>query len=147
MSENTLNENTLDDLLDMSLDDLADLPEFKLLPVGAHVCTMELASKVVNDKPSIELKLKLIETKELANPAEEPCEVGTESSQLFDMTNEFGQGKFKNLAKPLAIHFGVTKTSELIEQSKGAEVLVVVKHRQNKEKTATYMDVINLQVI
>ena len=137
----------LDALLDMSLDDLADLPEFKVFPAGAHKCTMELTSKEINGTPAIELKLKLIETIELADPSEQAMAEGTESSVAFMLNNELGQGKFKAIAKILAGHFGCSTVAEVIEQSKGAEVLAVTKTRQNKEKTQTYLDVVTLQVL
>ena len=144
---NTVN---LDALLDSSLDDLADLPEFVVFPAGAHHCTAFLESKEVNDSPCIELKLKLIETKEYANPedAAKPLAAGAESSVLFNLTNEFGQGKLKPIAKELAQHFGVIKLSEVLEAAKGGvEVMAVTKQRQNKDKTQTYLEVVQLQVI
>lgn len=137
----------LDSLLDLSLDDLADLPEFKVFPAGAHRCTMELQSKDINGHPSVELKLRLVETVELANPTDEPAAAGTESSVAFMLDNEIGQGKFKEILKPIAQHYGVGKFGEVQEACKGAEVLVVTKTRQNKEKTQTYLDVVSIQVL
>lgn len=140
----------LDALLDASLDDLADLPEFVVFPAGAHHCTAYLESKEVNNNPCIELKLKLIETKEYANPedAAKPLEAGAESSMLFNLTNEFGQGKLKPIARVFGTHFGLSKLSEIIEATKdGVEVMAVTKTRQNKDKTQTYLEVVQLQVI
>ena len=93
----------LNDLLDANLDDLADLPEFGIYPSGVHRVIINWESKEVNKHPSMEMKMKLIETVELANPAEDqPVAAGTESSSLFMLDNEFGQGAFKQIMKVLA---------------------------------------------
>lgn len=137
----------LDNLLDSTLDNLADLPEFSIYPAGAHRVTVEFEQKEVNKHPSIEAKFKLLETLELADPTAPTPAAGTESSMLFMMDNPFGQGKFKEVIKPIAAHLGVTSIREALEGSKGMEVVVVTKVRQNKEKTASYMDVVSLQVV
>jgi len=137
----------LDSLLDISLDDIADLPEFKVFPAGAHRCTMKLEKKQIGTHPAWELKLTAIETVELADPAETPLVTGTESSVAFMMDNEFGAGNLKKVITPIAQHFGIGKMGELAEASNGTEVLAVTKQRQNKDKTATYLDVVSLQVL
>jgi hypothetical protein len=141
------NSADLDSLLDMDLDDLADLPEFKVFPAGAHRCIMKLEKKMIGTHPAWELGLKLQETLELTDAAEVAPEAGTESSVAYMMDNEFGQGKFKELVKPLAAHYGVTKVAEVVEQSNGAEVVVVTKVRQNKEKTQSYLDIVSIEVV
>lgn len=141
------NNTNLDDLLDLSLDDIADLPEFKVFPAGAHRCTMALEKKEINKHPAWELKLTVIETVELPDPTETPPEAGTESSVAFMMDNEFGQGNLKRVITPVGQHFGIAKMGALAEASRGAEVLAVTKQRQNKEKTQTYLDIVSLQVL
>ena len=143
MSENS----SFDSILDSTLDDLADLPEFAVFPPGAHRVSIEFEQKEVNKHPSIEAKFKLLETVELADPTSDPVAAGTESSVLFMMDNEFGQGKFKEVIKPIAAHLGVTSIRQAIEGAKGMEVLVVTKLRQNKDKTATYMEIASLAVV
>ena len=132
----------LDSILDSSIDDLADLPEFQVFPNGMHRVIINWESKEVNKHPCMELKMKAIETIELANPAEDtPLVAGTESSVLFMMDNEFGQGKFKSIIKQLAEATGSTKISDAVEASTGMEVQVVCKVRQNKDKSQSYTDV------
>ena len=138
---------SLDSLLDLSLDDLADLPEFKVFPPGAHRVVIGLGTKEINKHPSVELKMKLVETVELADPSEEAVAAGTECSVAFMLDNEFGQGKFKEILKPLAAHTGLNKAGEVFEAANGLEVLVVTKTRQNKEKTQTYLDIVKLEVL
>ena len=132
----------LDSILDSSIDDLADLPEFQVFPNGVHRVLINWESKEVNKHPCMELKMKAVETVELANPAADtPLTAGTETSVLFMLDNEFGQGKFKTIIKQLAEATGATKISEAVEQSNGMEVQVVCKVRQNKDKSQSYTDV------
>lgn len=132
----------LDSILDSSIDDLADLPEFAVFPNGVHRVIIDFESKEVNKHPCVELKMKAVETIELANPAADtPLEAGTESSVLFMLDNEFGQGKFKSIVKTLAEACGTSSIKETVEAAKGMEVQVVCKVRQNKDKTQSYTDV------
>ena len=132
----------LDSILDSSIDDLADLPEFQVFPNGVHRVIINWESKEVNKHPCMELKMKAVETVELANPAaDSPLSAGTESSVLFMLDNEFGQGKFKGIIKQLAQATGSSKISEAVEASNGMEVQVVCKVRQNKDKSQSYTDV------
>ena len=132
----------LDSILDSSIDDLADLPEFAVFPNGVHRVLINWESKEVNKHPCMELKMKAVETVELANPAEDsPLAAGTESSVLFMLDNEFGQGKFKSIIKSLASATGTSKISEAVEASNGMEIQVVCKVRQNKDKSQSYTDV------
>lgn len=142
-----MSDSNLNALLDMSLDDMQDLPEFKVLNNGAHRVTIEFETKEINKHPAVELKVKLLETLELADPSQEPDAVGTESSVAFMMDNEFGQGGLKEILKPLAAHFGTTKFGEIKEQAKGMEVVIVTKQRQNKDKTQTYLSITKLAVV
>ena len=128
----------LDSILDSSIDDLADLPEFGIYPSGVHRVIINWESKEVNKHPSMEMKMKLIETVELANPAEDqPVAAGTESSSLFMLDNEFGQGAFKQIMKVLAGACGTNKISETVDASQGMEVQVVVAVKPDKKDPTT----------
>jgi len=140
MTTDTTNQS-LDSLLDSNIDDLADLPEFAVFPNGVHRVTINWESKEVNKHPCLELKMTALETVELANAADTPLAAGTESSVLFMLDNEFGQGKMKEVMKVLAEACGTKSIKETMEVSKGMEVQVVTKVRQNKEKTQSYTDV------
>lgn len=131
----------LNDLLDANLDDLADLPEFGVFPAGVHKVVISWEQKTVNNHPSIELKMKAIETEELSNPEDTPLTAGAEGSVLFMLDNEFGQGKLKQIIKPLAGATGQGQLRGIIEASNGMEVSVVTKVRQNKDKTQSYTEV------
>ena len=137
-----MSDINLDSILDSSIDDLADLPEFQVYPNGSHKVIVSFESKEVNKHPCVEMKMKAVETIELANPASDtPLEPGTESSVLFMLDNEFGQGKFKTIMKTFAEATGTQKISEAMEAAQGMEVTVICKVRQNKDKTQSYTDV------
>jgi len=131
-NENQATAN-IDDLLDSNIDDLADLPEFLVFPNGVHRVTISWEKKEVNKHPCVELKMKAIETVELANSTDTPLVAGAETSVLYMMDNEFGQGAFKDVMKVLAPACGTTKVSETLEASKGMEVQVVTVAKQDKK--------------
>ena len=144
MSEANFN---LDNLLDATLDDLEDLPEFKPFPVGTHRVTITLTKKEINKHPAFELKMKAIETIELANSEDQPLSEGATDSVSYMLDNEWGRGAFKKIMTPLGQHFGISRISEVIEAAQGAEVVVVTKQRPNKEKTKSYTDIVELMVV
>jgi len=132
----------LNSILDANLDDLADLPEFGTYPAGTHKVVIQFEEKTVNDHPCLELQMKAVETEELANPGvDQPLAPGAEGSVLFMLDNEFGQGKLKQVIKPLAAALGVSSLRAVVEGAKGMEVSVVTKVRQNKDKTQSYTDI------
>ena len=133
--------DNLDSLLEGSIDDLADLPEFAVFPNGVHRVRIKWESKEVNKHPALELKMTLIETVEMANAADPVLAAGAESSVLYMLDNEFGQGKMKEIMKTLSAATGTAKSKETMEASNGMEVQVVTKVRQNKDKTQSYTDV------
>ena len=133
---------SLDSLLEGSIDDLADLPEFAVFPNGVHKVVIKWESKEVNKHPCLELGMTAVETVELANATDDtPLVAGATSSVLFMLDNEFGQGKMKTVMAALAAACGTKSIKETMEASNGMEVQVVCKVRQNKDKTQSYTDV------
>jgi len=141
----------IDAMLDGTLDDLADLPEFKPYPVGTHAVILTIVDKTapkdrVNNHPGFEVKMKAVETLELANSDDTPLIAGAETSVLYLLDNPIGQGSFKKLLASAAEHFGAKSNRELIADLQGATVAVVTRQRQNKEKTQTYTDIVEMKV-
>lgn len=135
-------------LLDSTLDDLNDLPEFKVYPNGAHIVTISFEQKEVNSHPCVELKMRAVETAELADPAKDtPLNAGDEGSVLYMLDNEFGVGSLKAILKPLGQYLGMSVPREIMEASKDLNCMVVTKQRQNKDKTATYVSVTSINVV
>lgn len=98
----------LDQLLDTSISDLADLPEFKQPPAGAHRCYFNLSAKEVGGEPALVMTFKVIETLELETPEKDkPLEAGDEFDITSTMTNEFGQGLVKSVAAKACLAQGI----------------------------------------
>lgn len=131
----------LDSLLEGSIDDLADLPEFAVFPAGVHKVVIKWESKEVNKHPALELKMKLVETVEMSDATATVLAPGAESSVLYMLDNEYGQGKMKDVMKALSAATGTAKIKDTMEASNGMEIQVVTKVRQNKDKTQSYVDV------
>lgn len=135
------------DILDATLDDIADLPEFLTLPAGAHKVTINWEQKTINSHPSLSLNMTYIEALELASPDAVAPNAGDKSSCLFMLDNEYGLGALKKATKGLAEALGVTKLSDIVAQSEGFEVIAVTKIRSKKDdKSVTYTDVVNMEV-
>jgi hypothetical protein len=139
---------SVEDLLDGTLDDIDDLPEFKPFPAGSHMVKASLEIKEVNGKQCVELSMTAMETLELSNPAtDELLKEGDQTSVLFMLDNEFGQGKMKKILAPLGEVLGTRATREIIEQTTDMEVAVLTKIRKNKnDPDQVYTDVVELSV-
>lgn len=139
----------IESLLDSTLDDLEDLPEFKPFPPGVHRALATLELKVVNEIQCIELSLKGMETVELSEPTKDvPIKEGDTASVLFMLDNEFGRGAFKAIAKPMAAALGTSTTRQLVDAAKGVEVLVITTSRKDKtDPDRVYMKIKELQVV
>lgn len=150
------NSNALDALLDSTLDDLADMPEFKPFPAGAHVCTLEFKPKEINKKAAVEVVLIHVSTEELVDSAATPPKPGDTTNCLFILTNndgqpnEISQGKLKMILAALKETTGGTTNREVMEGAKGIHCLVVTKIRTNDKDKNNIMqntDIVSLQVI
>lgn len=136
-------------LLDASLDDLADLPQFAVFPAGAHRVRVSMGSKKIGDHPAVEVKMVLVETIEMANPSEDqPLAPGAESNVAFMLDNDIGQGKLKEFLKPFAEATGIPgPLSAIIEAANGMEVTVVTKVRKDKnDPDKKYSDIAKVTV-
>lgn len=138
----------IDSLLDSTLDDLADLPSFKPFPGGAHRVAVTLDYKEINKKPTVEMKLKMIEAIEISEPTDEAPKAGDECNTLYFLDNDIGQGKFKDVAKIFGESLGISSIRDIIDQTKDIECLVitsVTKDRNDADKV--YLNVKQVQVV
>lgn len=126
-----------DTLLDDTLDDLADLPSQKPFPAGAHLAVVRLSK---NDKKpgSYVANFKYISTEEYANPADadrEDAPKADDEAAVFLHTrkkdgtpNTIGQGQLKVIAGPLGELFESKSLAEICEKSKpGVTVMIITK--------------------
>ena len=104
----------LDDILDSSIDDLKDLPEFKVPPTGIYALSVSILSKEINKKPSLIAHIVVRECKSLADdntPEEERSKAGDSLDIPFMLKNEDGsrnevaEGFFKAFMDPFHKHF------------------------------------------
>lgn len=148
MSNDTFESLGLDDLLDLTLDDIEDLPSFEPFAPGAYKVSLTLTEKVVSEKPAVEAEFTLIEVQELANSKDEAPNPGDVSSALYFLDNEIGRGKFKEIAVPLATALGVSSIRELLTAVKDVECLIISSIRLDKsDKDKKYMNVKEIAVL
>ena len=132
-------------LLDMSIDDIDDLPGFAVPPNGVYSLKFSTTIKVVNDKTSVEASFEIIEVLELNEPprmdetlylATKP---GTKFSTLFQVENETAMGKLKAMTLPIAAHFGERNMLKLITDTCAVAanliITATVKQRNGKKGT------------
>jgi hypothetical protein len=164
MSNSELNQNvSLDDLLDGTLDDLADVPEFKPFAAGAHKMTLKFdATKKINDMPAIEVKLTIIESVELTDPTATPPAAGDTTNVIYILKkkddkgnvvrNELAEGQFKALMASLSPSFPDAGGSprKIMEAADGFEVLGLTSVRTNakdKNNIKHYTSLESVQVL
>lgn len=146
---NDTNSNALDmldTLLDKEIDDLADLPEFKVPATGIYKLTVAVAPKVINEKPAVEATFTIVELVELADsetPVEEIGKNGDKFSTAFFLKDkegndsEMGFGRLKQFVKPFQEHYNEGNLRTLItEHLKGETTITakVVKQERKSEK-------------
>lgn len=155
MNQETNQETNQDDimsLLDSSISDLADAPEFKPFPQGAHRCKFDYTVRQVGEAkiPMFSVTLKIIETLELNNPETDTVPVvGSETEVSYNMANEYGQGELKALAAKFCAHQGldpaVASLNEAFSAYKGGELVFITKVRVNKkDKTQMYTNIVDV---
>ena len=139
--------DSLDNLLDATLDDLEDLPEFTPFKPGAHRVTATFEEKEINDKQSVELSFVLMETLELADPQLEKDAPGHTSSIAFMLDNEYGRGNLKKCALPFGEALGLSTIRQIVEGVKEVECLILTTVRKDKtDPDRFYLNVKEIQV-
>lgn len=133
------NNDALDqssDLLDMVLEDIADLPEFKNFPVGAYRCAVTMESKKIGAHPAVEVQLKLMEVLELANPEDTPPKESDTCNASFMLDNEYGLANFKKVAAKFADLAGSSQLRTIVDAVKDIDCTVLTGLRADKKYNA-----------
>lgn len=138
------------DLLDGTLDDLADLKKFEPLPAGSYRMGITWETPDHEEFRIVQMKLTNLECLEVPGVAEESMpEVGKAATfymrlQRLDgepmlwkdgSKNDQDQGRFKEILLALAPTFnpdGSLTNRGMIEASEGAEVIATLKVRASK---------------
>ena len=143
----------IDNILDMTLEDLADMPSISLFPNGAH--KVKLETKIDTKKASVQMTMHYIEPLELADPTSATPAAGDKNSVFFHLkkkdgtANEYAQGALKAIVKVLQGSFGGSTTTEVLENAKDAEIAVVTKIRVGKGEYEgrDNIDIVKVEVI
>lgn len=131
----------LDDILDQSIDDLKDLPEFKVPPTGIYEQDVSLVMKEINKKPAIVAHHVIIECKSLADdsiPENERAKPGDSFDVGFILKDESGQrnevaeGFFKAFMIPFHAHFDDKSIKSVVEKMK--DPVRIVSAIEKKER-------------
>jgi hypothetical protein len=142
---------SFEQLLDATLDDIADLPEFKLFPAGAYQATLKIEEKQVNEHSIAECAFTLTEVMELSEPTDEAPALGSVATVGFMLNNEYGLGNFKKVLSSLKDGLNLSDTASLgaiIEAAQGAEVVVVLGQRKDKkDATRVYQQLVQVSVV
>jgi hypothetical protein len=138
----------MNNLLDMSIDDIEDLAGFEVPPSGVYTMKFNTAIKQVNNKDCVEAAFEVIECSEQDDPNAAPAKAGTKFSTLYFLDNEISMGKMKELLIPVAAHFGERNLQVLVtETCKDLIVAGKVKRRADKQdKDKFYADVSGLML-
>lgn len=132
----------LDNLLDATLDDLVDLPEFKNYPAGSHKVLASFGTKEINGKQAVTLDFKYLEVVELADANEEEPKAGDTCGTMFMLDNEYGQGNLKKAAMPFSAELNLSSIRDVVEQVKDVECYVLTSLRADKnDKEKFYLQV------
>lgn len=135
-------------LLDRGIDDIDDLPGFRVPPNGVYSLKANMTLKVINDKDTVEAGFEVIECIEQNDPNEEPCKPGDKFNVLFQLGNEIGEGKLKEFVVPFADHFGERNLGKLVTETiKDVIITATIKQRADKnDPDKKYAGVSNVQV-
>lgn len=137
---------SLDSLLNSTVDDLIDLKEFKPLPIGQYRMIFDWEKST--NPLGVRIHLRVQEVIELADTSEENIaqtqEPDAKETLLFNFftkdgeANSFGQGELKKIvAEVLMPTFGGNSTMETLDNAKGAEVIVTLAHRSSTKDGET----------
>jgi hypothetical protein len=143
---------SLDNLLDATLDDLADIPSIQIFPAGAHKVTVNFKTDLV--KQTVQVGFTYIEPLEI-DPTDTPPAPGDKNSIFLGLKkkdgtpNEYAQGTLKLIAQALKDTFPGSSTKEILEAAEGAEVAIVTKIRLGKGEYLgrDNLDLVKLEVI
>jgi hypothetical protein len=132
-------QSSIDDILDATLDDLADAPSIVPFPNGAHKVTMKFKIKdEVPAKLSVQVECTYIEKIELSTPTDVPPAPGDKSFVFIQLKkkdgtrNEFGEGALKEILKVLKPAFPGATNKEVLKNADGCTAAIATKIKVGK---------------
>ena len=142
----------LDNILDMTLEDLNDMPSITPFPNGAH--KVKLGFKIDDKKVAVQMTMTYIEALELADPTSVSPAPEDKNTIFFNLkkkdgtANDYAQGALKEVLKVLAPVFP-GNTRETLTAAEGVEVAVVTKVRVGKGEYEgkDSIDVVKMEIV
>lgn len=129
------------DLLDSTIDDLADYVGFEAVPRGDYLAVFSYEATKIGDNelPAIRANFKITEVLQLSNPEDTPPAEGKEVGILYILKNkegkpiEFQEGLLKkDILRPLMEVTGGERVSEILENGDGSIVAVTFGVKKRK---------------
>lgn len=138
--------------LDMSLDDIEDLPGFVTPPTGSYQVSVETVPEIkqINDDNYLEVKLTIIEAMEITEALgadEQPPKAGDQFSYAFNLKNKVGTGNLKKFLTSVKERLGTSNLREITEGMKGMTLLVVNKRTYDEKKDRHYANAKKVVVV
>jgi hypothetical protein len=138
-------------ILDGTLDDIEDLPQFLAFPSGAYIVNLPdgLQEKMIGAHPAVDMKVKCMKVEELSNPEDAALapKVGDQGNMAFMLDNETGRGFLKMVLKSIGERLNVKGNREIMAASKGITALLVVKKTHDSAKQRDYMNLVKFAVV
>lgn len=144
--------------LDTTLDDIEDLPQFTVFPSAAYHVKLNKGitdktrdpKEFINEHPAVTVEMTLVSPAEIdaknMQRGEAPPAVGDIASLMFMTDNKMGAGQMKNFLSPIGEHMGTRNMREIIEQSVGLELVIVLVRTFNKKDDKYYQRFSKLMV-
>jgi hypothetical protein len=146
---------TLDELLNGSVDNLADKPEFKPYPPGVHGVAVFFKEKKEKDFQGVEIRFSYAEAVELKNPEDQAPEAKAEQVLQLNLLaenetqREFAQGTYKDIVQALIARFGVGSPRDLMNNNQGAGAIITTGLRKAGKKAsnpdAQYLELLKIE--
>lgn len=137
-------ENFVDVSLDSTLDDIETLPGFSTWPTGVYHVGVDdgFEEKDVNGKKAMTLNVRLMTVEQIVREnleaGEEEPKPGDITGFMWMMQNKFGASSMKDFMKPIGENMGTTRLREIVENSKGIELMLVIARRRDRKDKETW---------
>lgn len=147
---------------DFSLDEIEDLPEFKIPPTGAYVMTLEKGIVDIehNDIAYFTIPMTIKEVMEVHEKSLDDDGVLPKEGDIVtvwyskkpsenqkDQTKNYGLSNFKKFFAPVAEKFGIKYLREIREVAEGLELLVILKRTYDRKADRFNLKVERTEVV
>jgi hypothetical protein len=133
-----MSEQSMNQMPDLDLDDIEDLPGFSAPPSGNYICALTTEFKTLKEKEYVEFQFEIVELKQLGTQElDNPAVVGQKFGVLFGYNQqglEFMKPYLKQFKEALKTSGSV---KEIVEATTSLNVAVTFKYRTSTGKAGT----------